>query len=178
MAPRRHAALDLGVQRVREPPGGVPYAMATSNRSVALNGQFLVESQSCANPNPPNHGNDIADSITIRAADRAGAGAKIIYHAMRPKNRPGSDVSLTGWIRAHPPRPRNRPSSKSSGRAGTSRSRWIQGGRWGRTATGWWVTSWTAAPTGIVTLLPPPRRIPRSTTMGSLDVPLALACRP
>ena len=70
--------------------------MATWNRDVALSGRILVVSMTGANPNPPGHSNDTKDSITLHAADRAGGGAKIIYHAKKPNNNPGSDLSLTG----------------------------------------------------------------------------------
>jgi hypothetical protein len=68
--------------------------MATWNRNVDDDGDDLVVTNTAQNPNPPpapGHGprTDTADDITTFGPDRAGGGARIIYHA-------GRNVSLTG----------------------------------------------------------------------------------
>ena len=67
--------------------------MATWNRKIAQGEDYLVCTKSAANPEPPpvpghDPRTDTAIDITTYTADRAGGGAKILYHS--------TDVALTG----------------------------------------------------------------------------------
>ena len=75
--------------------------MATWNRDVnhvagpCPNGsesEHLTVAVSQNNGNPPDHANDTANDIHVNAADRAGNGAQIIYHAKT------GGLTLTGIV--------------------------------------------------------------------------------